>query len=484
MRQVVVSVVLVALAGALAFFLITRPREVLPKALAELGTKTAKAESTGDKSNGKDDSAASDAGPAATDAGPNPAGDKKAKVNLGRPLRVVSQGWDLIVPGLVANTKGAFSRRGLDVEFRSVSRLRDIEAALAAGGDTNKGADVAIVALPLLALAYENLSALKPELFWIVGFSRGRDALYARRGSLVEPPKGKLELIGDKERASTFFALFALDLAGVDLAKVKLLSDSTAAASTRFAAVDRSMANAERLKDGRTQLLSTTDATTVIPYVAIAPSGFLDRQSDVATAFGVAWLEGVAELQRDVPAAARAVAALEGTPEPVVLIKRLGQLDFVNLTDNAELFGLSGRGAISATQLFKTSFRIWREVGVISTVSPESAPIAPSAVSALVLNAEAQPKRATKTSAAADSSPLLLINSAVKSEDEAIEKIGTLAGLFSRSVIEVGFKGREKSTKRLIARAAERFGFDPARLVSAHKRSKRRRLVLAVMPVP
>src|SRR5690606_19588342 len=103
---------------------------------------------------------------------------------MDRPLRVVSLGWDLAVPGHLANlpdksATSAMESQDMRMELRSVAKLSAIKEALANGGAHAKGADIAILPLPEMVAAYEDLRALKPQIFFIVGWSRGRDALVA-----------------------------------------------------------------------------------------------------------------------------------------------------------------------------------------------------------------------------------------------------------------------------------------------------------------
>jgi hypothetical protein len=472
MRRLVVSLVLLGLGGALAFTLATRERSGPAPALA-----------------GSEDNDAALGGGELDAGAAEPEVTEVKKVALGRPLRVVAPGWELLVPGVIANRgiaagqAGAFASRGLEVELAVAPRLADIEAALAAGGESKRGADVAIVPLPLLAIAYENLRALRPQLFWVIGSSRGRDALYGPEGALARPPRGGIELIGERGEAATFLALYSLDLAGAELERVKLRAPSDVADRVALAAVDRAAPGASRRAGSRAALLTTADATRLIPYVAIAPAGFLEANRDAAAAFAAGWLAGVETLRADVPAAAREVAALEDTPEPVVLIKRLGQIEFVDLAANAELLGLSGRGAVTADALFAESARIWRRAGVLTTPAPEAAPIAPGTVTTLAFGRDVGRPAAVRFAAADGAKPLLI--SVLPADDEKVlERVGVIAGIFSRSVLRIGVSRDRKRTAAAIEQAAERFGIDPARLVADPGLSRRKKAAIAVLPAP
>lgn len=423
------------------------------------------------------------------DAGAVDAAPAKPKKLMERPLQVVALGWDLLVPALIANgglESGAdsdFARRGLEVKARSVATLAEIQSALAAGGDAPRGADIAVVPLPALAVTYEDLRALDPRMFWVAGMSRGRDALYApAKNALRKLGRGQVKLIGERGDAATFLGLFALDLAGADVSKVKLVKRN---ARADVAAVDRDSPASRDLIESRELLLSTSDATELIPYVAIAPNGFLDAQSDAVASFIAGWIDGINELHQDVPRAARAVSRLEGTPSAVILIKRLGHIDFVDLAGNARLLGLSGRGAVTIESLLGDSFRLWREIGALTTPTPDVAPIAGGPVTALVLSKPPERSAPDKASARDDADPLVAIDMAVKKDlDPVVARVGEVAGVFSRSVIEVGVERDAAKTTAVIEQASERFGLAPDRLRPAVKSSRRRKAHISVLPIP
>jgi hypothetical protein len=473
MRRAVVSILLLGLAGGLGFTVSTRERSNTPVVVA---SKPAAAQGG--------EAAGGDAGPVASgDAGP-----AKPEPKMDRPLQIVALGWDLLVPGLIANgglTSGAdsaFTERGLELRARAVSTLAQVQAALAAGGDGKDGADIAVVPLPALAVTYEDLRALDPQLFWVVGMSRGRDALYGKSATaLRKPPRGRVKMIGERGDAATFLGLFALDLAGVDVARVKLVKRTDAA---DLAALDRDHPGSADLAESRELLLTTSDATELIPYVAIAPRGFLDANADAVAAFIAGWIDGIHKLRQDVPAAAREVSKLEGTPSAVVLIKRLGHIEFVDLAGNARLLGLSGRGAVTIESLLAESFRLWRRVGALTAPTPAAAPISGAAVTALVLSKPPLRSEPEKAAAREDDPAVVEISMGDKDLDEVVHRVGLVAGVFSRSVFEVGVGRDQKKTESVIQQARERFDLAADRLRAAAKSSRRRKARIAVLPIP
>lgn len=472
MRRAVVSLILLGFFAGLGFTISTRERSNAPPVEVNQ-PEVADAPLVP----GQDAGPAIDAAPA------------KPEPKMGRPLQVVALGWDLLVPGLIANgglesaEDSAFAGRGLQVRARSVNTLAEVQAALAAGGDGVKGADIAIVPLPALAVTYEDLRALDPRMFWVAATSRGRDALYAgSKTALLKPPRGRVKMIGERGDAATFLGLFALDIAGVDVSRVKLVKRNDRA---DFAAVDRDRPGSKDAIASRELVLSTSDATELIPYIAIAPQGFLDSQSEAVASFIAGWIDGIKELYQDVPRAARTVAKLEGTPSAVVLIKRLGHIDFVDLAGNARLLGLSGRGAVTIESLLADSFRLWREAGALTTPTPNAAPIAGGPVTALVLSKPPLAAAPAKATAQEGGEAILATEMKVGKElSDVVSRVGLVAGVFSRSVIEVGVGRDANKTARVIEQATERFGLAPDRLRPTPRSSRRRRARIAVLPIP
>lgn len=396
---------------------------------------------------------------------------------LDRPLRVVSLGWDLAVPGHLANlpdknAASAIDTQGLRMELRSVAKLSAIKEALANGGAHAKGADIAILPLPEMVAAYEDLRALKPQIFFIVGWSRGRDALVAHGDvSLTSlPRKGDIAISAERGQSPTLLSLFLLDSAGVSLDRIKLRGASDS--KLLFSALDRSTGT-KLPRDGRIAVTSA-DASALIPYVAIAPEGFLDNQRAVR-AWIAAWLEGVQRLERDVPEAARQVASLPGAPQTVDLVRRLGLVEFSDLHDNVRRAGLAGRDPVTIASLFSLTWRLWRSVDVLTTPAPAIAPLSFSAITSLVLEG---PEPVQDTSAKVDfgTEPLLRGSTTTDLADAAL-----LAGVFARSSVRIGAQGSKRRSEEAIEELVTRYGLTRSRFEALPPLSTRRTVTLEIL---
>lgn len=430
-------------------------------------------------------SAAASASAAPVDAGPSKLMD--------RPLRVITLGWDLAAPGVLANgglepgPNSDFSATGLDTRLVSVDSMSVVEGALARGGGDKDGADVAVIPFSQFVASYERLRALSPEAFFVVGWSRGREALISSKDTLPAPnDKGEVKevkMVGAAGEPATFLALFALDANGVPPGSVKLVSAQERTDDALLAAVDRDAAPADSSR--RNILITTADASRLVPFVAVAQHGLLDKDSRALTAWARVWLDGTRKLESDPPAAARQIAAAPGAPEPIALLKRLGQITSASLTDNAKAFGLSGRGALTVETLFQRSYRIWKAASVLATPAPEAAPIATVVISSLVrsnsslITAPAPPKVAPGSTTAGKGADALKAMITFRQpegkfdEPELSAAAAFFADAFGQSSLRLGVaKGSgvdAAATKHVIDNLVERFDIGANRLVTAKK---------------
>lgn len=412
---------------------------------------------------------------------------------MDRQIRTIAYGWDLMAPGLLGSKQDksnvkSFRGHQLDVTFEAADNLGDVKAALALGGADKDGADIAIVPLPEMVAAYEDLRALEPEIFFIVGWSRGRDAVYGMNGkTLIKPrtsAKKPVKLAGESGKASTLLALYLLDLAGVPPKDVQLVTDTKKADF-----VARNRASDEAAPENSRALMTSADAHLLVPYVAIAPAGFLKNRR-ATRAWLAGWLEGVEELRNDVPSAARKVAAVEGAPETIDLVRQLGQIDFAGLDGNVRRAGLSGRDAVTLDELFKLTWHLWRSAGVVTTPTPTRVPFSSEGLAALVLASSTKPSTGAPRSGDVDFStaPIIRIQLETSKDRDAHERsmkrLALVSGIFSDSALRLGSKRAKKATAEEIDSLVSRFGLDPARFQADHRLSKKNTTTLEVLATP
>jgi hypothetical protein len=404
-----------------------------------------------------------------------------------RTLRVAGLGWEAVVPGVLVD-KGlkpgvgeGFGAAGLAVEIAVLDAMSAVEGALARGGADKDGADVALVPLPTFVASYERLRALSPEVFFVVGWSRGREALVGPKDLLTSPPASP-KLAGAPGTAATFLGLFALDAAGAPADRVTLLPPTGKPGDAVAEAVDRGA-------DPLPALVTTADASRLVPLVAVAQHGLVEKHGPALAALASKWLDGQAELAADPPAAARVVAAIPGAPEPLGLLARLGETAPASLAEAARLAGLSGRGAVTLEALFQEAWRIWRAAGQLSTPAPEVTPISTGVVRALVQSRgpSVGPEPAPKPRAGGAERVLLAHPMAgAKLEDaEVARAIGLYAGVFDRSRVRVAVRGAggvdAARTKKLVEAATGQFDLAPGRVVAGDKLPAKASAVVEVL---
>jgi hypothetical protein len=393
------------------------------------------------------------------------------KRSLARPLRVAASGWDTAAPLILANggldqgKDSALAALGVDVKVVVTTADSAPEAALARGGEDASGADVVIMPLPEFVASYERLRALGPQIFLVTGWSRGREGVWSQRDSFANVPAKGVTLGGGKNDAARWVALFTLGLAGVPASAVNLTPPDKGA--PMFFAADR---RDESQASGAKLLLTTADAPRLSPVVAIAQSVLLEKHADVLTAWATGLLQGELKVQADAAGAARAIGALPGAPEPLVMVRRLGELAGASLYDNARVFGVSGRSPVTLEQLFSRGWQVWRDARVLSTPAPDTVPVTPAILAAIV---RASPGMLEPAAPAQPKEGGLLVSYRIQQSkpDEAalVTEVGFVAGVFERSVLRVGVLGGagvdEARTRKLIKAVSERFELAPGRLV-------------------
>jgi len=420
----------------------------------------------------------SSAPPLTASASPATSSDSpKPKKLMDRPLRVVGLGWDLIAPGALVNdglvpaASSAFSRAGLDVHLSSLDSPKKLEEALARGGSDDSGADVAVMPMPVFVAANERLRALDPKVFFVVGWSKGREALYAKEASLHAIPAGKVSVLAPPGSSPALVGLFLLDVAGVAPDRITLLDALVEKKSPTFEVVALSEEASPDPSRG-TLLVTTADVPRLVPLVAVAQGGFVAKQTEALTAWASVWLEGEARIGQDAAASARTISKLQGAPGPLVLINRLGPIGWASLGDNARWAGLSGRGAVNLEVLFQRTWRLWRNAGLLSTPLPETACTAPEVITALVRQlGAAQDTKPRKSDGGGEERVLVTYTAPGTKLDEAafVTEIGVLAGLFERSQLRVSLRGARfrADTDRIVNDATARFGLETGRVVAA-----------------
>ena len=493
-----------------AFGVLTIMRGTTPHQAPAPPAVTAVAPSAGSAVAGASAAGSASGAPAGSGSNGAPPPDAGPVRLLDRPLRIIALGWDLAAPGVLANgglepaPSSDFLAAGVDTRIIATDVMNVVEAALARGGADKDGADVAIVPFSQFVASYERLRALTPEAFFVLGWSRGREAVISSKDALPTlnekgEPK-EVKMIGVAGEPAAFLGLFALDAAGIPASSVRLVAEGTRPEDAAIAAVDRDAAPADAAR--RNILLTTADASHLVPFVAVAQHGLLEKSRKALVVWARVWLDGTKKLAADSPTAARQIAAAPGAPEPIALLKRLGQTGSASLTDNARVAGLSGRGAVTLDSLFARTWRIWRASGLLATPAPEAAPINTSVIAALVRSnpelitppvsrGPTGPAAGGKASTALDSLRVMITSRQAETkldEGELISSAAFFADAFERSSLRVSvIKGGSvdaAATKHLIDGVEERFDVATGRLSPAKKAVPKSAAAIEILAAP
>ncbi|MEM9452979.1 MAG: hypothetical protein AAGF11_02285 [Myxococcota bacterium] len=483
MRRTFVFLSLLGMLGTVAAVGVMRQAPPMPEADDSKDGEAAAPDDDASSTPAKSADGSPDAsGDASSDASKGASGDASADESEGKgdaavpaepePLRVVALGWEILAPGVLANggmkagEQSRFKEVGLDVTFAAVSDAEQVEVRLGRGGKDDKGADVALMPLPAFAASYERLRALSPQVFFVVAWSRGRDAMVGDADLLRQPPRGEVRVSGAAGSSETLLALFALDQAGVSPNRVKLVEGN----KKKRASLEAVQRRKSRELDARRLVMSTADATHLVPVVAVAPLGVVERRRAALARWSKTWMDGARTLSADPPEAARQLAAQKSAPEAVDLIDALGWLEFTDLHEAAQAAGLSGRSAVNLDALFHRTWDLWREIGLLTTPPPERVPLSATIIADLARETTALTPKTSRVAARGDAETLLVrtvpgrrLNA--EAESSLVSEVGFLAGVFSRSTLEVWIPRSPEAAERVANHASDRFGLPEGRVV-------------------
>jgi len=443
MRTYGVFLVLVGMLVGLGFLLGTTPRDAYKAPAEELEEST-------------DAGALSDARALEAGAAPLEAGGPVPVVPSNR-LRLAVLSWELAAP--VAGMDPA------TVEATVVSVPQGVETRLARGGDDAEGADVAVVPLAEFISMYDRLRALEPAVVALAGYSHGKEELTAPGDATAPKPGDTVGTSGDA--AATTLALYALDFMRTDISKVKLVSDPADVANA-------SWVSAPHASTKKRIVLSSVDASHLLPAVIIAPRRTREAKKAELTKFVTAWFAGTARVRGNAPGVAKELEARKaplfsvGSDKPagaLGIVERLGQIEWMTAQDNLDAFGISDSGSKSAMhvdELTTLSWRLLRTAGVVAASTPAQLPITKDIVAEAAKPAAGAPPPESPKSpaelqddAGAPKGLNVLIVRKYDDLDEAtlIADIGQTARVFDHAVVRVTTRGGDKASRGVVSKA-------------------------------
>ncbi len=390
---------------------------------------------------------------------------------LERPLRVSAYTWEsasaivLANAGLRSGPNSAYVSNKLILHARAAEGMGEIERALARGGNEETGIDIAIAPLPWLIASYERLRALKLQVFYVVGWSYGREGLFVRKGDTAfEGTSDETRLFTTGGDSSVSLALFAADAEGLPLTKIRTTSGVKAADIAAEAKPFTALTAPEGPNEPR---FTTLDASRLVPIVAVASSTFLESYRATVVDFARITRRAIADTAADVPSAARKLAPMTGVMEPATLLERLGSLQFANLRDNARVFELHGLYGASLRTLVARNFELFHGTGAIHVTQADHILLRPDVVVQLGSgDPEIAPEPHVNGAPVGEARKVMVTRFAEKiSEDLYASELALLAEIFPRAHLRLGL-GKTGSFKHVVELAKSRYGVDVARLVT------------------
>ena len=293
--------------------------------------------------------------------------------------------WGGYAPGLyfnegaVANTRSRFYKDyGIKVDFKLNNDLFNALDGWIAGEY-----DVLVQtadAFPLYT-APDDINALGPKAFMQVDWSRGGDAIIAKRGiNTINDLKGKKVAVAVPSPAQTLL-ITSLEAAGLDYSDVTVIKTTDnfkAAELFKTKEVDAAVVwspddiLATQAVPGSKILLTTVEQSHIIADIMFASQDFIDNNKDLVNKFYEGWMRGVAEMKN--PANQDKAAKYLAELNSISVDDAKGMMSTVYWTghgDNKNFFGLDrGYKGQKGEDLYGKMAKKFVETGDAEKVAP------------------------------------------------------------------------------------------------------------------
>ncbi len=301
-------------------------------------------------------------------------------------LRVQLVTWGGYAPGLYfnegaqANMRSRFKKEyGFNVDFKLENDLINAMNAWIAGEY-----DVLVQtadAFPLYT-APDDINSFGPKAFMQVDWSRGGDAIIAKRGiNNVNDLKGKTIAVAVPSPAQTLL-ITSLEAAGLkygDVTVIKTADNLKAAELFRSDEVDAAVVwspddiLATRDVPGSKILLTTVEQSNIIADIFFAKESFINKNRKMVNDFYEGWMKGLAEINANDGNKTKAAKYL-GELNGVSTEDALGMMSVVKWTthgDNVNFFGLnSSYQGQKGADLYSKMARKFVETGDADKIAP------------------------------------------------------------------------------------------------------------------
>ncbi|MGH1336374.1 MAG: phosphate ABC transporter substrate-binding/OmpA family protein [Aureispira sp.] len=250
--------------------------------------------------------------------------------------------------GFEANTKSRFFKDyGFKVEFKVID---DFDASRDAF--KNGSIDLMWATIDAFPTEVEGLAQYQPQVVFQADWSRGGDAIVARRGiNKVSDLKGKKIAVAPMTPSHSFliWLLEAGDLSTSDVEIVEVPSAIDAADAFKSKTVDAAVvwspddADCVQKVAGAKVLESTKNATHIIADVFVAKKDFVEKHKQQLKELYEGWMKGAAELNAsdaNKQKAAKILAKGLSQPEGFCL-DAINNVRLATHEDNKDFFGLN-----------------------------------------------------------------------------------------------------------------------------------------------
>lgn len=281
--------------------------------------------------------------------------------------------------GFEANTNSRFYKDyGFQVDFKV---LDDFDASRAAW----KRDEVQLLWATIDAFPTE-INALKdfdPVVVWQADWSRGGDAIVARRGiNSVSDLRGKRIAVAELTPSHSFL-IWLLDAGGLTVNDVEIVPQSNAidaAEVFKSGRVDAAVVWSPddeaclRTVPGSKVLESTRSASNIIADVFIAKRSFVEANKDKVRQLYEGWMRGAAEINSSEANKQKAAQILSENFPGFTIEDTYQAIDNVRLAthgDNLNFFGLNADNkGVNGNSLYTRMSNVYRDLGYIEGSVP------------------------------------------------------------------------------------------------------------------
>lgn len=280
--------------------------------------------------------------------------------------------------GFAASEQSRFYQEyGIPVEFKL---LDDVDASLNAW--KNGDVDLHWYTIDAFPTILDGLKDFDPVVLWQADWSRGGDAIVARRGiNTVGDLKGKKIAVAELTPSHSFL-LWLLDAGNLSINDVEIIPQANAidaAAAFKSQRVDAAVVwspddeGCVRAVPGSKVLESTRSASNIIADFFFAKREFVENNRDRLQKLYEGWMRGAAEINKSAASKEKAIKILAtglGVPEEDARVS-INNVRLATHGDNLNFFGLNPEyQGVNGNSLYLRMANEYQELGFVEGSVP------------------------------------------------------------------------------------------------------------------